>query len=91
MSRTTRLPSRASRTRRRFISSWGITNRPDRLPAKIRSASRRGQVEQAGVDQVVVNDHLGAAQGLKTPARQQPGVAWTGAYEIDRPDRGCVP
>ena len=43
----------------------------------------RGQVEEAGVGQPVVDDHVGAAEHLGAAHGQQPGVAGAGADQVD--------
>ncbi len=57
----------------------------DRLARADPQAAGRGEVEQPGAGQVVVDDHLGAAEDLLAPTGEQARVAGAGADQVDDP------
>ena len=60
------------------MSSWGRLARPGALPTLIRSGAGRGQVEQGGHRQPVVDDDVGPGQDLGAPHGDQAGVSGAG-------------
>ena len=57
------------------MSAWRSGPSPGPLPTSMQLGARRGQVEQLGVDQPVVDHHVGAGQQLGPATGEQAGVA----------------
>ena len=65
------------------MSACGIVARPGALPTLMRSAAGRGQIEQAGDRQPVVDDDVGPAEHLGPAHGQQPGITGSGTHQVD--------
>ncbi len=84
--RTTRLPSRASRMRSALIWSCGTGWCPDSLPTACSSTCGRQRGRQRARGQAVVHDSVAGKQPLPAANGQQAGAARAGADERDRAD-----
>ncbi len=65
------------------MSGWRGDGRPPRLPAEFERGAGPSQVEDAGVDERVVNDAVGMVERVQCQRREQPRIARPGA---DQPD-----
>ena len=64
------------------MSRWSITARPADLATLMRSADVRGEVEQGGDREPVVDDHVGPGEDLRAAEGEQAGVTGAGAHEV---------
>ena len=56
---------------------------PIDLPAQIRKARCRRQIEQAGACQMVVYNHVGHCEQGLSSTRQEPGITRPGSDQVD--------
>ncbi len=82
-SRTTVAPRRAVFEQQPLDLALRDRRPPPSLPAYSFSASGRAPLERARRDQPVVDDHVGRGDQLERSRGQQPGIARTGADQVD--------